>query len=78
MKKEVDLEKLLAVRLYLKELEGMDLEDITWTLKGVEQVVSTEDITYWNFTGLGNRYFAYEKFRFMDIVKNADECDNSK
>lgn len=54
----VDLNKLFETMAYLRTIESVPLEEITWILDGVPVKVAKEQVESHKYSGLNNRDFA--------------------
>lgn len=70
----VDLTQLEAVIAYLRILESMPLDEITWLRNDEIVPVSEEILTEWKFTGLNNRHFAQEHLLSNNKITHGPEA----
>lgn len=54
---QVHVEKVLDLKRQLREINSVDLKEITWLKNGKKIEVQTEDIEDFRFTGLNNTEF---------------------
>jgi hypothetical protein len=56
-KTRVDLERVLALKAELAEINALDLEKVELYVNGQPLVLDPESVKWWKFTGLGSSTF---------------------
>jgi hypothetical protein len=59
---KIAIEEIMTMLERRAEINNTPLDQIEWTLNGVVQQIAPDEIDEWDFTGLGNIYFAENRF----------------